>query len=328
MNLTDIAQLCGVSIATVSRVINNDPRVARKTKQKVLKVIEENDFVPNTSGRHLRTSRSNKILVMLPTFSNQFYSRIVEGIEDRADKMGYQVVVVMTMLEKTLEMKYLDMLRAKQVDGCINFFSTFSSDEITAIAARYPYVQGCEPTLGADVSSVVIDNENAIYTAAMEFLDHGHTRIAYMSGDYYKFSELSREKGYRKALKEKGIPFDEELLGKTNYRYKDGVVECQKLMSLKKPPSVILCTSDPLAIGAMNFLRSGNWPEQVKVMGFDNSDITKYYLPSISTIAQPRYELGTTAFDLLYEKIEDRKSPIKKTILPFEIIHRESTGNL
>lgn len=326
MNLTDIAELCGVSIATVSRVVNNDPRVAKKTKQKVLKVIEENDFVPNTSGRHLRTSRSNKIMVMLPTFSNQFYSRIVEGIEDQADKSGYQVVVVMTMLEKSLELKYLDMLRAKQVDGCINFFSTFSSSEISDIAVRYPYVQGCEPTLGAEVSSVVIDNEKAIYTACSEFIREGHRRIAYLSGDYYKYSELSRETGYKRALEDGGIAFDERLLAKTDYRFKDGMKKCEELMGLEAPPSAVLCASDPLAIGAVNQLYSCGKGKSVKVMGFDNSDITRYYRPTISTIAQPRYDLGKTAFDLLYEKIENRDSPVKKTILPYEIIHRESTS--
>jgi LacI family transcriptional regulator, repressor for deo operon, udp, cdd, tsx, nupC, and nupG len=328
LNITDIAALCGVSIATVSRVINNDPRVARKTKTRVLKVIEKYDFVPNTSGRHLRTSRSNKVMVMLPTFSNQFYSRIVEGIENHADKVGFQVVLVITMLEKNLENKYLDMLRAKQVDGCISFFSTFSSDEVTDLARRYPYVQGCEPTVGAHVSSVVIDNEEALYRACRFFLDEGHRRIAYLSGDYYKFSELSRERGYRRALADQGIPFDEELLVKTEYRFKDGVDISERLMGMDDPPTAVLCASDPLAVGAANFLYSGEKWRHVKIMGFDNSDLSKYYLPSISTIAQPRYELGTTAFDLLYEKIENRESPVKKTMLPFEIIHRESTGKL
>jgi LacI family transcriptional regulator, repressor for deo operon, udp, cdd, tsx, nupC, and nupG len=330
LNITEIAQICGVSIATVSRVINNNPRVAKKTRLKVMKVIEENDFVPNTSGRHLRTSRSNKIMVMLPTFSNQFYSVIVEGIEEQADKMGYQVVVVTTMLKKSLEQKYLDMLRAKQVDGCINFFSTFSNKEIDDLAARFPYVQGCEPTLDSKVSSVVIDNKMALYSACRDFIKDGHTRIAYLSGDYYKHSEKRREQGYKNALEEAGIAFDPNLLAKTSYHFKDGMHECERMMNLDKAPTAFLAASDPLAIGAANYLLSAGYKvgKDVMVMGFDNSSISKYFVPAISTIAQPRFSLGTTAFDLLYEKIKNLNSPVKKTVLPFELIHRESTGKI
>jgi len=330
MTITDIASLCGVSIATVSRVLNKDPRVAAQTREKVLKVIREHGFVPNTTGRQLRTSQSNKILVMLPTFSNQFYSTIVEGIEDQADKMGYQVVVAMTMLSKDMELKYLDMLRTKQVDGCINFFSTFSSDEISEIAARYPYIQACEPTLGAKVSSVVIDNRMALHSACRDFIADGHRRIAYLSGDYYKFSEQSREQGYKDALQEAGIEFDPDMLLKTKYRYRDGTQACEHLFALQSPPTAVLSASDILAIGAVKELisRGKKVGDEVRVMGFDNSSITKYYNPSISTIAQPRYEIGTTAFDLLREKIENLKSPIKKTILPYEIIHRQSSGTM
>jgi len=330
LNIKDIAGLCGVSVATVSRVINRDPKVAEKTRNKVLKVIEDNNFIPNVTGRNLRTSRSNKILVMLPTFSNQFYSAIVEGIEAQADKAGYQVVVVMTMLEEMLERKYLDMLRTKQVDGCINFFSMLSKEEISEISREYPYVQGCEPTVNAQVSSVVIDNRLALYSACKAFIESGHKRIAFLSGDYYKYSEQSRERGYKEALEESGIQFDEQLLVKsTMYKFKDGSKECEELMKLENPPTAILTASDSLAIGAINYLISIGVKvgKDVDVIGFDNSSITKYYVPSISTIAQPRFELGVTSWDLLYEKIENIKAPNKKIILPFEIIHRDSTGN-
>lgn len=327
MNIIDISKLCGVSTATVSRVINKDPRVSKETRQKVLKVIDENDYIPNKSGRYLRTSRSNKILVMIPTFLNQFYSVIVEGIEYQADKKGYQVVVVMTMLQKRLEEKYIDMLKSKQVDGCINFFSTFSSDEISSLANRYPYVQGCEPTIGAKVSSVVIDNRDAVFKAASSFIQKGHKRIAYISGNYYKFSEQSREAGYKQALENEGIIFDPALLAKTEYRFKDGYNICEAMMQLPQAPTVFMTASDPLAIGVTNFLIEKGYKvgKEIMVIGFDNSDISKFFIPKLSTISQPRFELGTTAFDLLNEKIENINSPVKKTILPFKIIHREST---
>lgn len=328
MNIKDIARLAETSVATVSRVLNDDTRVASSTKEKVLAVVKENNFVLNENSRTMRTKKSNKVLVIIPTIVNSFYSKILQGIEVRAEERGYDVLIAISNLEESKEQKYLDMLKTKQVDGCISLFSLFNAEKITALAQRYHFVQACEPTVGAKVSCVTVDNRQAIYDVTTEFIKKGHKRIAMISGDYYKYSEFNRERGYKDSLSDHDIKFDSSLIVKTYYRYRDGSEALSKLLKLKEPPTAVICVSDSLAIGAINHIISiGKKPgKDISIIGFDNTSITSNYVPSISTIAQPRFDIGINAFDLLYEKLTDNESMIKSVILPYTIIHRDSTN--
>lgn len=327
MNIKDIARLAQTSVATVSRVINNDPKVAAATREKVLVVIKEQSYIPNSAGRNLRTQETKKILVLLPTMANQFFSKILQGIETRAEETGYAVLVAVTNLDTNQEQKYLDMLRMKHVDGCISCFNTLEREEISEIARNYPFIQCCEPTLGADISSVVVDNRQAIYDACTQFIECGHKRIGMISGDYYKYSEMSRERGYKDALQDHNIEFDQNMIVKSFYRYKDGALGIKELMKQENPPTAIICVSDSIAIGAISELQDMGKVvgKDVSVIGFDNTSITSFFKPTISSIAQPRYELGITSFNLLLEKLNDLNGSNKKIILPHKIIHREST---
>lgn len=328
MNIKDIAEICGLSVATISRVINNDPRVADSTRKKVLSVIEKHNFMPNITGRSLRTQKSNKILVLLPTMDNQFYTSIIEGIQDKAEEKNYATLVAVTNLDQTKELKYLDMLKMNHVDGCISLFNTLDPEKINQLSSKFPFVQCCEKTIGADVSNVVIDNETAVFETTSEFIKNGHNTIAFISGDYYKYSERSREAGFRRAHQQADMFLDEKLIIKHFYKYTDGADAVKYLMHLEKMPTAIVCASDSLAIGAISELKKNDYKvgKDIFVIGFDNTSITEFYNPSISSIAQPRYELGQEAFNLLHQKLINIHSTNKKIILPYKIIHRESTG--
>jgi LacI family repressor for deo operon, udp, cdd, tsx, nupC, and nupG len=328
MNIKKIAEICGYSVATVSRVINDDSRVAASTRKKVLSVIDKYNFVPNITGRSLRTQKSNRILVLLPTMANQFYTTIIQGIEDTADEHGYATLVAVSNLEESKELKYLHMLRMNHVDGCISFFNTLDADYITQLSKKYPFVQCCELTIGADVSHVVIDNEKAIYDVTSEFIENNHKTIAFISGNYYKYSEISRESGFIKAHLDHNLKLDKSLIVKSFYRYTDGAEAVKKIFSRDKTPTAIVCASDSLALGAISELKRMeiNVGEEVMVIGFDDTSITEFYKPSISSVSQPRYELGKEAFDLIFQKLNNIDATNKKVILPHRIIHRESTG--
>ena len=327
MTIKDIAKLSGTSVATVSRVINNNSNVRKDLKQKVLSVIKETNYIPNTMGRNLRKSKSEMILVMLPTLSNPFYSKILKGIEERASELGYGILLTVTHLQWKTEKKYLEMLQTKQVDGVISLFSKLSLNEINELAKVYPFVQCCEYTEGAALPYVMIDNEKAAYSAVKYFISHGHKKIGMISGSFYENSESSREKGYRNALIDAGLPFDERYIFKSNYTPENGMEICEKLLKLKEPPTAILAVSDTLAIGAIKYLKTINIKvgEEIEVIGFDNASITKVYDPSVSTVSQPRYDLGTVSVDLLMDKINDLSVVNKGIILPFELILRDST---
>lgn len=327
MTIKDIAKLAGVSSATVSRVMNDDPGVSERLKRKVRKVIQETNYVPNTVGRTLRKSKSNMILVMLPTLSNPFYSKILKGIEERASQQGYGILVSITHLDVKIEKKYLIMLQTKQVDGGISFFSTLSLDELNSVARQYPLVQCCEYTDGAQLPRVMIDNRQAAYEATHYFISHGHSRIAMISGSFYQSSEQAREQGYKDALLEAGLTFDPQKIYKSNYKPESGMECCRALLNLSEPPTAILTVSDMLAIGAIRYLKKAGLQvgRDIEVIGFDNASITRVYDPAISTVAQPRYNLGTIAVDLAIEKINDLTCANKEIILPHQLILREST---
>jgi len=149
-----------------------------------------------------------------------------------------------------------------------------------------------------------------------------------ISGDYYKFSEEKREKGYKEALIENGLDFNQDYIQKGFYRYKDGSNGVKALMKLKEAPTAIICVSDSLAIGAISELKNMGKTvgKDISVIGFDNTSITSHFSPTISSIAQPRYDLGQEAFNLLHDKLQNNESSNKKIILPYRVVHRESTN--
>lgn len=330
LNIKDIAALSGVSVATVSRVINSDARVSKKSTQKVLKVIKETGYVPNLMGRNLRTNRSGKIMAMLPTISNPFYSKIIKGIEQCAGENGLGVFVVATHSDKEIESKYIDMAKSRQVDGIINFFSTLSAEEINEVAKTTPIVQCCEYTQGAAISYVHIDNYLASRAAVEYLIKRGHKRIAVVSGDYYKSSEAAREAGYRDALAEAGIEYDPCMVAKSDYEADGSELCCEKFLAMDIPPTAFFVFGDPGAAGVIRCLtkRGIAVGKEADVIGFDNTSISKIFMPSITTVSQPRFDLGYTAVNLLLEKIENINSLTKGVVLPFDLILRESTGSL
>ncbi|MDF2891513.1 MAG: transcriptional regulator, LacI family [Clostridia bacterium] len=327
MTIKDIAKLAGVSVATVSRVINDDAGVAEKLRNRVLQVIKETNYIPNTVGRNLRKSKSDMILVMLPTLSNPFYAKILKGIEKRASEHDYGILVSVTHHESRIEKKYLKMLQMKQADGVISLFSTLIAEELNDLAGKYPIVQCCEYTEGAHLPYVMIDNKKAAYEATKYFISSGHKRIGMISGSFYESSERAREQGYKEALMDSGLPFDEGYIFKSNYKPESAMEMCRKLLDMPEPPTAVLTVSDTLAIGAIKYLKSVGVEvgKDMDVIGFDNASITRVYDPTISTVSQPRYDLGTVSVDLVIEKINNLSTVNKGIILPHELILREST---
>ncbi|MGE5613408.1 MAG: LacI family DNA-binding transcriptional regulator [Bacillota bacterium] len=329
MNIKDIAKLAGASVATVSRVLNNDESVAEKTRQKVLRVIEETGYKPNYVGRSLRKGHSRKLLVMLPTISNPFYSEIVVGFDQRASSENYGVLLAVTHRDPEIEKQYYELLFTRQVDGVASFIPTISHSEINEIAEKYPFVACCWRG-GPDISAsyVCIDNEKATYDTVKYLVELGHKKIAIMNGNYpERIYERERENGYLDALEYFKIPFREEYRVICDYDYKSAYENAGKLMSLKEPPTAILALSDERAAGVIKYLvENGYTPGvDVDVVGFDNTVISEVTIPDITTVAQPRFEIGQAAADLLIEQIKDKTRAYKGIIMAHKLIIRGST---
>jgi len=330
MNIKDIATLAETSVATVSRVINNDPRVSIETRDRVLEIIQNTGYIPNNTGRNLRTQKTNKILVLLPTIKNPYYAKVLEGVEHRAAYNDFDTIVSITHRDPEIERKYLKLLSSKQVDGVISFTSALPDKELDELAAKFPYVQCGSHAYGENISFTCIDNIKAAHEAISYLIRVGHKNIAFINGQFNRAYEIEREKGYRLALEENSIPIRTEYLTFCDYNYSEGYDCCKTLLSLKKPPTAIFTSYDQTAAGAAKYaLESGlKLGQDLDIIGFDGTFIAEMFHPSLSSVSQPGYELGGISFELINEKIKDIHSLTKQVILPSKLILRESTRKL
>lgn len=329
MDIKTIAKLAGTSVATVSRVINNDARVSEQTKQKVLEVIRQTGYKPNHAGQNLRKKYSNRILMMLPTISNPFYSDIVTAFEETARDNGYGILFAITNREPEIERRYFDMIQTKQVDGVASFIPTLDDHELNEISSTYPFVATCwrgGPNI--DASYVCIDNERAAHEMANYLIGLGHSRIAMLNGNYAKrFYERERERGFKRALAEAGFPLRKEHVIYCDYSYLEGYNATARLMALKDPPTAIFAMADERAAGCIKYLNEQGIAvgKDVDVVGFDDVTVSEIVSPEITTVAQPREEIGRESAKLLISKIKDPNQPNKGILMSHKLVIREST---
>lgn len=328
--IKDVARLAGVSVATVSRVINSDDVVTRETKQRVEAAVKSLNYSPNLLGRNLRRLETKKIVVILNTISNQFYSRVVKGIEERAREEGYTVMVCMTHGDKNLESDYLKLLRFKLVDGAVFLTSEEKGELLGELLKGIPVVQACEPKSDFNTPSVSIDNERAAFEAVEYLIKMGHKKIACLGSFGSYPSVKQREDGYKRAMSEHQLLADDSLLINEGFSFNAGIRAANRLLALKELPTAAFCLSDSCAAGVIKTLaeKGIKTPDDISVMGFDDTQLSGIYIPSITTTRQPQYELGFTAMELLLSIIKHTSSEQKNIILPHEIIKRQSVASI
>ncbi|MFZ2537941.1 MAG: LacI family DNA-binding transcriptional regulator [Oscillospiraceae bacterium] len=326
--IKDVAKMAEVSVATVSRVINNENNVQDDTKNRVVQAVKALNYSPNMLGRNLRRLETKKILVMLNTISNQFYSRVVKGIEECAIKDGYTVMVCMTHGDVLIEEQYLQMLKTKLVDGAVFLTVEKDGEALNCELCGVNVVQACEPNPQFDTPIVSIDNEQAAYEAVSYLIKKGHTKIAYFgAGDIYN-SSVVRCAGYKRALLEHDIKARTEWILGEGFSFNSGIRAARILLEQEKMPTAIFCASDSCAAGAIKtFAQNGmDTPEDISIMGFDDTQLSQIYMPAITTTRQPQYEIGYKAMELLLKKINKTAIENTQIILGHEIIERESVN--
>ncbi len=325
--IQDVAKAAGVSVATVSRVLNKSNTVTEATREVVLNAIKQLDYRPNLLGRNLRRTETRLILALLPTIANPFYSRIVKGIEDVAHKNGYNVLLCNTDSATDREQLYLGLLKNRLADGVILMAPEIDGEELTSIGSDFPVVQCCEYKEGAQVSLARIDNHAAARKAARHLISLGHQKIGMISSHNHFLSTLRREEGFKSVLEEAGFPLMDQYMAYGDYSFKSGHRSALGLLSLKERPTAIFAISDIMAIGVLRAAREKGMrvPEDVAVVGFDNISFTSMCAPMLTTVSQPKYDLGCTAMDLLLKTIRgELKDPVE-IVLENELIIREST---
>ncbi|QHJ72076.1 LacI family DNA-binding transcriptional regulator [Planococcus halotolerans] len=326
-NIQQVAKHAGVSVATVSRVLNGQNTVSSKTKLKVEEAIKELNYEPSMLGRNLRNSESRIVLILIPTISNPFYLEIIKGIENVAISHNYNILLCETDSDPEKENIYFDLVRKKMADGIISMDPAVNVETLKQLAEKYAIIQCSEYGGGIGIPYVTIDNEEASYRAVKHLLQIGHTKIALMNTDEKFLYARERKMGYERALREHGIEMNNNYIFYTkDLGFENGQQAMKKILKLKERPTAVFAVSDLLAIGALKEINASglNVPRDMAVVGFDKIDFSNMTNPTLTTVAQPMYKMGTTAAKMLIEKIQGNK--VDSVILDFELVIRESTA--
>lgn len=333
INIRDIARIAGVGVSTVSRVINNHPDVKEQTRERVLEVIRENNYIPNNSARNLKKNSSNNIGVLIKGVFNPFFSEMLDLISKRISKAGYSMILEHHDYLSDDEMNNLiSMIKEKRLQGVIclggNFTEVKNNDfndiNVPVVLTSVNHKYGKE---FSNFSSVSIDNEKSAYSATKYLIDCGHKDIVLMLGDENDIGiSHRREAGYLKALSENNIPFNKEYRILGNYDYRGAYNETMKFLSKHKKVTAIFAISDIMAVGCAKAIKDSGLivGKDISIIGFDGMDVSEFYNPTITTIIQPKVEMAKISVDLLLDLMAN-KTDNKHIILNTELVEREST---
>jgi LacI family transcriptional regulator len=330
-NIKDIAKQAKVSIATVSRVINDSKPVSVELRKRVGEAIEANNFKPNPMARGLVTQRTEIIGIILPNIGNEVFGNLVRGVNDIVTSHGYTLMVCDSGGDKANELRLLDTMTDKRADGVIfagvhldrDLVEDMKRRGFAVVLVSQAPADGCE-----DLDVVILDNTKAV-REGMEFLmSRGHRRIAFIAGPERDYSSGTlRLNGYREALAAAGIPIDPGLIRHGDFSYKSGYAAMSAIVSsTAERPTAVFAASDVMATGAMNFLydRGLRVPEEVSVMGLDDSPIAECTRPALTTIRVSYFDEGITAAETLLDIIEGKPRTPEFHFVPHEIISRGS----
>lgn len=326
--IREVAESAGVSYATVSHVINNTRLVSPETRQRVLAAMDSLNYRPNALARSLRQGKTNTIGLVLPDSANPFFAEISRGIEDQAFKKGYSVFLCNTETDVKRELFYVDVLSKKQVDGIIFVAAGDQADSVDFLLRRkmpLVMIDRDVPTVEAD--AVLTDHELGGFLATQHLLELGHTRIACIAGQSSITPSAARITGYRRALAQAGIASDESLILRGDYHAQSGMDITHSILQMDPRPTAIFALNDLMALGALRALAEAGYsvPRDMAVVGYDDLEIARFTNPPLTTIAQPKKEIGTQAVDLLVDRVSHRSRPPSRLILPPELIVRRST---
>ena len=330
--IVEVAKLAGVSVTTVSRCLNSPEKVGKKTLARVRRVIEEINFSPNMLAQNFRRGKTNIILVVVHEIGSWLFAEILEGI--RA-VLGTRYSIILTESRPEVnDNNFIEMLVAKQVEGVILLCSTlpFSKKLIEKNKSKsLPIVIGLEP-ISADLDqfpSVHIDNYQAAYDATQYLITSGHRDIVFVSGPKHSFVTKDRELGFCAAIQSSELSLDEANILHSDLTSNGGVNAAMEIFARSVMPTAIFCANDDMALGVLGLAsrRGIRVPEELSIMGFDDTRYAAIANPPLSTVFQPARDIGIGAAKRLLRAIDSPEdSAVKAEILPHRLVIRSSTG--
>ena len=332
MNIKDIARLAGVGVSTVSRVINEHPDVKDETREKILKIIKESNYIPNNSARILKKNNTNNIGVLVKGVFNPFFAEMINIIGNRINEAGYTMILQQNDYATEDDVDNLiAFVKEKRLQGIICLGGNFlnindESFQFLDIPVVLTSVNTLSKESKSKFSSIGIDNVLAAKASIQYLIDKGHRNIGILLGEKNDVGISGlRLEGYKKALEENNIPYSEENVFIGDYDYSGAYRVTKEIINNRKDITAIFSISDIMAVGAAKSVIDQGLQvgEDISIMGFDGMDISKYYNPGITTVKQPKKNMANNSIDLLLALLA-KKEEHKHIIFETKIIERES----
>ncbi|EJT5939084.1 LacI family DNA-binding transcriptional regulator [Clostridium perfringens] len=332
MNIKDIERLAGVGVSTVSRVINDHPDVKDETREKILKIIKESNYIPNNSARILKKNNTNNIGVLVKGVFNPFFSEMINIIGNRINEAGYTMILQQNDYATEDDVDNLiAFVKEKRLQGIICLGGNFlnindESFQFLDIPVVLTSVNTLSKESKSKFSSIGIDNVLAAKASIQYLIDKGHRNIGILLGEKNDVGISGlRLEGYKKALEENNIPYSEENVFIGDYDYSGAYRVTKEIINNRKDITAIFSISDIMAVGAAKSVIDQGLQvgEDISIMGFDGMDISKYYNPGITTVKQPKKNMANNSIDLLLALLA-KKEEHKHIIFETKIIERES----
>lgn len=331
VTIYDIAKQANVSAMTVSRVINNSGRISTKTRDKVKRIMEEMNYVPNSTARSLVKQETKMLSLLITDIMNPFFTTLARGAEDAAMELGYKLLYGNSDESPLKEKEYIDMMLSTRVDGLLLAPAGDSSAVHLANLKRHriPFVLVDRDVPGVESDRVLGTNLEGTIELMEHLLALGHRRIALVNGSLNVSTARERIAGYREALARHDIPFDEELVLECGFKTFLNPAPLERMLDLPHPPTAIFSANNSLAVGIVTCLRSKGVavPEQVSVACFEDLGLASELDPFMTAAVQPAYEFGYRGIQLLVDRIIQKEKTKRQTVrLPSKLIVRRSTG--
>jgi LacI family transcriptional regulator len=332
VTIVGIAKMAGVSQATVSRVLNDPVRVKESTRNRVLQVMEENDYVYNALASGIGKKNTRTLGLIIPTIANPVFALSTKSLEATAALKRYSILLGSTELSAVQEFDLIRLFLEKQVDGIVLTGSPMHKQSIGYLRKKnVPFVITWEKTEDKDVSFVTFDNAMAARNAITYLISMGHRRIAFISGSFFASGRAKRRwYGYRRELERANIFYDEQLVIQTDFTVKAGREAVHTLLQLSEPPTAILCGTDILAYGAMAGAKDKlkKIGTELSIIGFDDLEMSVAMDPPLTSVRIPAIQMGKMAANILIDRIEGRNTEVVQNILETDLIVRQSVSDI
>jgi DNA-binding LacI/PurR family transcriptional regulator len=330
VSIKDIARVMNVSYSTVSRALNDSPLVKDDTKEAIRQAAAEMGYLPSAIARSLVMRRTRTIGVVVTTITDLFFAEVIQGIEETAVQSGYSVILTSSNSQPNRELAAIQALRSQRVDGIILVAACadterkerlFRSNEIDLPIVIINNVH--EEHIGYSVET---DNVGGGREVTQHLLALGHRRIAHIAGPLSEWDGVERQSGYEQALREAGLPVDPQLIVRGTNRPEGGWAAARQLLALPSPPTAIFCYNDLIAAGAMRAAHAAGRaiPADLSIVGFDDIALASYFEPPLTTMAQPKQEMGSKAVQMVLDLLAGEE--VNNWVLPSHLVVRASTA--